>query len=159
MFDFITQNSIRFFQICLDIDRTKCPKRSVGTVPHCDCEEGYKLDEIHWYCRPWYLNETGGGHFGDVTLCPVFHIWNGKECEPIRCPNDRTRLYPDCTTYTDEPYHHHANCPVGQNYTIEKPYCHCPDDQDYTFPICHERCPPNSMFRFNYTRFLIFWFQ
>lgn len=131
-------------QICLDIDRSKCPKRSVGTVPNCKCEEGYKLDDIHWYCRPWYLNETGGGYIdGGVQLCPTFHIWNGKQCEPIRCPNDRNLLYPNCTTYTYDP-HPRMSCPTGQNYTIEKPYCHCPDDQDYTYPICHERCLPNS---------------
>lgn len=136
-------------QICLDIDRSKCPKRSVGTVPNCKCEEGYKLDDIHWYCRPWYLNETGGGYIdGGVQLCPTFHIWNGKQCEPIRCPNDRTLLYPHCTTYTNGQVFPHSSCPTGQNYTIEKPYCHCPNDQDYTYPICHERCPLNSMYCF-----------
>lgn len=128
----------------MDIDRTKCPKRSTGTVPHCKCEEGYKLDNIHWYCRAWYLNDTEGGfNFGTVQHCPVYSIWDGKKCEPIHCPNDHTLLYPHCTT-SYEPVNPHLHCPTGQNYTIEKPYCHCPNDQDYTYPFCHERCELNS---------------
>lgn len=131
-------------QICLDIDRSKCPKRSVGTVPHCECEEGYQLDDIHWYCRAWYLNDTDGSfNSSSVKFCPTFQILVDGHCEPIHCPNNRTLIYPNCT-YGYEPVVPRIVCPTGQKYTIEKPYCHCPDDQDYTFPICHERCAPNS---------------
>ncbi|XP_055294944.1 uncharacterized protein LOC129564810 [Sitodiplosis mosellana] len=130
--------------ICLDIDRTKCPKRSVGSPPHCKCEEGYKLDNIHWYCRAWYLDEDHRFNDGPIQQCPVFHLWDGSKCEPIRCPNNRELLFPHCV---DTPVDHNpTSCPPGQNYTIEKPYCHCPLDQDYTFPICHERCPANTYF-------------
>lgn len=133
--------------ICLDIDRSKCPKRSVGSVPNCKCEEGYKLDDIHWYCRAWYLNDTRGHHHivGPIPHCPPFHLWDGAKCEPIRCPNNRNLMYPHCTD-TDYDRFHPASCPPGQNYTIEKPYCHCPNDQDYTYPICHERCASNTYF-------------
>lgn len=134
--------------ICLDIDRTKCPHRSVGSPPNCKCEEGYKLDNIHWYCRAWYLNDTRGYYddFAPIQHCPVFHIWDGKKCEPIRCPNNRELLFPHCVdTHTDRPYP--VSCPPGQNYTIEKPYCHCPRaEEEYTFPICHERCLDNTYF-------------
>lgn len=115
-------NKKRYFQICLDIDRTKCPKRSVGSAPHCKCEEGYQLDNIHWYCRAWYLNDTRGGHaVGPLPQCPVFHTWDGSKCEPIRCPNNRELLFPHCTdshVHIDYP----STCPPGQNVTIEKPY-------------------------------------
>jgi len=131
--------------VCFELDRTKCPHRSVGTVPNCKCEEGYKLDDIYWYCRPWYLNDTrGDSGNGAIPQCPVFHLWDGSKCEPIRCPNDRTLLYPHCTTenYTRAP----VSCPPGQDYTIERPYCHCPNEQEYTFPICHERCTTGTYF-------------
>lgn len=131
-------------QICLEIDRTKCPKHSSGSVPNCKCEEGYKLDHIHWYCRAWYLNDTRGYIDGHIQTCPTFTVWDGTNCQPIRCPNDRTRLYPNCTEY--ERVVPRVSCPVGQNYTLEKPYCHCPNDLDYTYPVCHERCALNSTY-------------
>lgn len=129
----------------MDIDRSKCPKRSVGSVPNCKCEEGYQLDDIHWYCRPWYLNDTRGEfiHVGPTPYCEAFHLWDGTKCEHIRCPNDRDRLYPDCAEENNV-IPARVACPPGQNYTIERPYCHCPNDQDYTYPICHERCLDHS---------------
>lgn len=137
----------------MDIDRSKCPKRSVGSPPECKCEEGYKLDDIHWYCRPWYLNDTRGEYInvGPIPYCAPFHLWDGSKCEPIRCPNDHARFYPDCVedhTYIPRP----SSCPPGQNYTIERPYCHCTDEKypEYTYPICHERCLENSMLFFFY---------
>lgn len=132
------------FQVCFELDRTKCPKHSVGTVPNCKCEEGYKLDDIYWYCRPWYLNDTRGGFNDGPPHCPPFHLFDGSKCEHIRCPNDRTLLYPNCTI-NDYPYvPTPSSCPPGQNYTIERPYCHCPNNQEYTWPICHDKCPTDS---------------
>lgn len=128
----------------MDIDRTKCPHHSSGSPPNCRCEEGYQLDNIHWYCRAWYLNDTRGSHgFVQIPQCPVFHIWDGSKCEPIRCPNNRELLFPHCTI-TDGGRTYQTNCPPGQNVTNEKPYCHCPNDLDYTFPVCHERCAAMS---------------
>lgn len=96
------------------------------------------------YCRAWYLNDTRGGHgVGPAPICPVFHLWDGVNCEPIRCPNNNALLFPHCVD-TDVHHDYPASCPPGQNVTHEKPYCHCPNDQEYTFPICHEPCPASS---------------
>lgn len=67
----------------MDLDRTKCPKRSSGQPPHCNCEEGYQLDDIHWYCRPWYLNVTHSFE----NSCEPYHNWNGTRCIKIPCPS------------------------------------------------------------------------
>lgn len=69
--------------ICLDLDRTKCPKRSSGQPPHCNCEDGYQLDNIHWYCRPWYLNVTHPFE----NSCEPYQNWNGTHCINIPCPS------------------------------------------------------------------------
>lgn len=106
----------------------------------------FLIDDVHWYCRAWYLNDTRHSHIGpNIRTCPVFHLWDGTKCEPILCPNDRSKLYPYCIdTHVDINYH--GSCPPGQNVTIENPYCHCPNNQEYTYPICHEPCPAHTFF-------------
>lgn len=48
----------------------------IGNPPDCKCEEigGVKVafDEIHWYCRPWYLSTTSFPTPVPVPIC------NGK---------------------------------------------------------------------------------
>lgn len=98
------------------MDRTKCPKRSVGEPPHCKCEDGYQLDDIHWYCRPWYLNVT----HADELKCEQDKIWNGTHCAKIPCPKylnyQEERFYPNCTYYAPPapPTHYPLTTPPNE---------------------------------------------
>lgn len=42
-------------RICTVVNRNGCPAGSTGSPPNCKCQDKYVFDDIHWYCRPWYL--------------------------------------------------------------------------------------------------------
>lgn len=57
-----------------------------GVPPNCKCEDKYVFDEIHWYCRPWYL-ETTTEHIIRNYTTPVY--------KPS-CGAFQDGIYPNC---------------------------------------------------------------
>lgn len=116
--------------ICLEIDRSKCPKRSSG-YPNCKCEEGYQLDNIHWYCRPWYLETITKVIYKTHSTCQEYYQWNGTECTRKHCPQnsiDPHQYYPNCTFGSIEINDNKAPPPL------------CSPGEIYSYPKCHKAC-------------------
>lgn len=115
--------------VCLEIDRSKCPKRSSG-YPNCKCEEGYQLDDIHWYCRPWYL-ETTTKIYKTYPTCQEYYHWNGTECTRKHCPPnsiDQNHYYPNCRFSSIKLYDNTTPAPL------------CSSGETYSYPKCHKTC-------------------
>lgn len=56
-----------------------------GVPPNCRCEDKYVLDEVHWYCRPWYLEPTT--HRPINYTIPVYTPY---------CAAFQDGIYPNC---------------------------------------------------------------
>lgn len=108
-------------------------KSKSGTPPNCKCDETFVFDEIHWYCRPWYLSTT--------THIPVTYKY-----EPT-CNAYQTGVYPDC---------HWLPCPKNAlnpdgfqpncryNYTVT--FKACEPGLVGSYPDCYKPCPAYRKF-------------
>ncbi|XP_055294931.1 adhesive plaque matrix protein-like [Sitodiplosis mosellana] len=116
---------------CTGIDRSVCPKGASGIAPNCKCEPKYAFDEIHWYCRPWYLSTTRP----TTTYKPPPAV--------LRCSAYQYGVYPDC---------HYKPCPSNAlNPQDHEPYCrfnftyveykHCGEGLVGNYPDCYKPCP------------------
>lgn len=102
-----------------------------GSPPNCECDETFVFDEIHWYCRPWYLKTTTEEVVPGEPQCNAFQYGTYPDCHWRPCPSNS--LNPD---------DHEPNCKY--NYTIGlKP---CDNGLVGTYPDCHQPCPEHRKF-------------
>lgn len=101
----------------------------LGTPPNCKCGAAFVFDEVHWYCRPWYLNSTAKMEPA-TPQCNAFQFGTYPNCHWRPCRKDALN-----------PNDHEPNC--RYNYTKFVP---CPHGMVGTPPDCHLPCPEHRKF-------------
>lgn len=110
----------------------------LGTPPNCECAETFAFDEIHWYCRPWYLSTSTVTPEIITPQCNAFQIGTYPDCQWRPCPSNSLN-----------PNEREPNCKY--NYTIGfKP---CDNGLVGTYPDCHQPCPAHREFIYAKTNF------
>lgn len=118
-----------------EIDRSVCPKNSVGTPDKCICnDDSFFFDTLYWRCRvELYLpNATGiiPIHIPAPQICASYETGVWPNCEPIACGPGYTGFHPNCARIAIPP----IQVPIVIPYS-------CPNDQVGTPPYCYVPCP------------------
>ncbi|XP_031635744.1 extensin-like [Contarinia nasturtii] len=131
-------------QLCTAIDRNVCPKGSYGDAPHCQCPPTFAFDEIHWFCRPWYLSTTAAPkvYTPPPPSCGAYQYGTYPDCHYRPCPKhslNPEEFEPHCKyNYT---HHVYTPCPQGQVGSPPNCYTPCPAHHRGRYPNCERiRC-------------------
>lgn len=107
---------------------------NLGNPPNCNCGETYVFDEVHWYCRPWYLS---------TTRAPTTHATYKPIPFVPRCGASQYGTYPDChwrhcPKHAINPQDFEPHCRYDVRYVEYKP---CPAGLVGAPPNCYKPCP------------------
>jgi len=125
-----------------DVDRTVCPRGSVGEAPNCVCtDDAFILDTIYWTCRVKLYLPVSTTTYKPVPTCGGHQTGIWPDCHWLPCPNSYIGSYwPDCTfNLTINVIPIGRSCPDGQQGTY--PYCYIPCTEPYTIRVGDECVP------------------